>query len=144
MKTKMLNGRAELTLATINLFGAFSPYIPEIIQDYTAKSVFCYRHKGFAIRETEEGLCYYFPLHIERISMITPNDILHDVSPDAFGILMTLHCYEMCIQSDVQGLSNNAKNVALEHIEVLKKKREVLMQLALRMLSPDDILMFVK
>ena len=31
----MLNSRAELTQATINLFGSFAPYIPELIQDYT-------------------------------------------------------------------------------------------------------------
>ncbi|MDT7062742.1 hypothetical protein [Citrobacter braakii] len=145
MNTIMLNNRAELTQATINLFGSFSPYIPEIIQDYTAKYVFNYRYKGFAIREIENGLGYYFPLHIERISMITPIDRkLHDVSPDALGILMTLHCYGMCIQSDLQDLSDKNKALALEQIEGIKQKREILLQYALKTISPEDIVMLLK
>ncbi|EHK7650565.1 hypothetical protein IAH82_004490 [Escherichia coli] len=145
MNTIMLNSRVELTQATINLFGSFAPYIPEIIQDYTAKYVFNYRHKGFAIREIESGLSYYFPLHIERISMITPIEReLHDVSPDVLGILMMLHCYGMCIQSDMQDLSEKTKALALEQIEALKKKREMLLQYALKTLSPDDIVMLLK
>ncbi|EAN5886277.1 hypothetical protein E4Q46_25005 [Salmonella enterica] len=145
MNTIMLNNRAELTQATINLFSSFAPYIPEIIYDYTEKYVFNYRYKGFAIREIESGLSYYFPLHIERISMITPIEgKLHDVSPDVFGILMTLHCYGMCIQSDLQDLSDKAKAIALEQIEVIKQKRKMLLQYALNIFSPDDIVMLLK
>ncbi|EJJ0671684.1 hypothetical protein C3D80_20140 [Cronobacter sakazakii] len=145
MNTIMLNSRADLTQATINLFGSFAPYIPEIIQEYTANYVFCYRHKGFAIREIDNGQGYYFPLHIERISMITPVERkLHDVSPDALGIFMTLHCYAMCMQSDLQDLSDKAKAFALEQIEMIKKKRKMLLQHALKTLSPEDIVMFMK
>lgn len=145
MNTIMLNSRSELTHATINLFGSFALFIPEIIQDYTAKYIFNYRHEGFALREIESGLGYYLPLHKERISMITPIERkLHDVSPDVLGILMMLHCYEMCIQSDMQDLSDKAKALALEQIEGLKKKREILFKYALKTLSPDDIVMLLK
>lgn len=40
MNTIMLNSRAELTKATINLFGLFSQYIPEVVADYMAEYVF--------------------------------------------------------------------------------------------------------
>ena len=145
MKIIMLNNRDDLTNATINIFGSFAPYIPEIIQDYMANYVFCYRHKGFAIRETETGQSYFLPLHFERISMITPIERnLHDVSPDVLGILMTLHCYGMCIQSDLQELPDIAKAIALEQIEVLKQKRKMLLQYALKTISQDDIVMLLK
>ena len=145
MNTIMLNSRAELTQATINLFGSFSPYIPEIIQDYTAIYVFNFRYKGFAIREIENGPAYFYPLHIERISMITPIERkLHDVSPDALGILMTLHCYGACSKSDLQDLSQEAKAYALEQIEVIQQKRKILMDYALKTLAPDDVVMLLK
>ncbi|HDS3503821.1 TPA: hypothetical protein QIR73_004785 [Enterobacter cloacae] len=145
MNTIMLNSRAELTQATINLFGSFAPYIPELIQDYTANYVFNYRHKGFAIRELENGQGYFFPLHIERISMITPIDrLLHDVSPDVLGILLTLDCYSQCIHSDLQDLPESSKTYALEQIEVMKQKRKALFEYAKKMLSPDDYVMLMK
>ena len=145
MNTIMLNNSADLTQATIKLFGSFAPYIPEIIQEYVAEYVFNYRHKGFAIRETEEGQGYYLPLHIERISMITPIDRdLLDVSPDALGILMTLHCYSICAQSDLQDLSDIARIHALEQIEAIKDKRKLLLDYALKTLSPDVIVMLMK
>ena len=145
MNTIMLNSRAELTKATINLFGLFSQYIPEVVADYMAEYVFCYRHKGFAIREIENGQGYFLPLHMERISMIKPMERqLHDVSPDVLGILVTLHCYSICIQSDLQDLSENARIYALEQIEIIKKKRKLLMDHALKTLSPDDIVMLLK
>ncbi|EJL7720560.1 hypothetical protein ACNJ8R_004163 [Cronobacter sakazakii] len=145
MNTIMLNSRADLTQATINLFGSFAPYIPEIIHEYTANYVFCYRHKGFAIREIANGQGYYFPLHIERISMITPVERkLHDVSPDVLGILMTLHCYGKCIQSDLQDLSDKAKAFAQQQIEMIEQKRKMLLQHALKTFSSDDIAMLLK
>lgn len=145
MNTIMLNSKAELTQATIKLFGSFAPYIPVIIQDYMAEYVFRYRHKGFAIREIESGQGYYFPLHFERISMITPMERnLHDVSPDVLGILMTLHCYSICLRSDLQDLSDSAKTHALEQIKVMKDKRKILLNHALKTLSPDDIVMLLK
>lgn len=145
MNTIMLNSRAELTQATINLFGSFAPYIPELIQDYTENYVFNYRHKGFAIRELENGQGYFFPLHIERISMITPIDrLLHDVSPDVLGILLTLDCYSQCIHSDLQDLPESSKTYALEQIEVMKQKRKGLFEYAKKMLSPDDYVMLMK
>ncbi|ECC1439287.1 hypothetical protein FNU55_21090 [Salmonella enterica] len=145
MNTIMLDSTADLTQATIKLFGSFAPYIPEVIQDYVAEYVFNYRHKGFAIREINNDMAYYFPLHVKRISMITPIDRkLHDVSPDALGILMTLHCYGICIQSDLQDLSVKAQALAQEQIEVIKQKRKLLLQYALKTLSPDDIVMLLK
>ncbi|EJO8074358.1 antirestriction protein [Salmonella enterica] len=145
MNTIMLNSSADLTQATIKLFGSFAPYVPEVIQEYVAEYVFNYRHKGFAIREMENGQGYFLPLHIERISMITPIERnLHDVSPDALGILMTLHCYSICAQSDVQHLSDEAKSHAREQIEIIKNKRKILLNYALKTLSPDDIVMLLK
>lgn len=77
--------------------------------------------------------------------MITPMERqLHDVSPDVLGILVTLHCYSICIQSDLQDLSENARIYALEQIEIIKKKRKLLMDHALKTLSPDDIVMLLK
>jgi hypothetical protein len=141
----MLNSREELTQATINLFGSFAPYIPEMVLDYTGTYVFNYRHKGFAIRELDNGQGYFFPLHIERISMITPIDrYLHDVSPDVLGMLLTLDCYSKCIHSDLQDLPESSKIYALEQIEVMKQKRNILFEYAKKTLSPEDFVMMLK
>lgn len=141
MNTIMLNSRDDLTQATIKIFGAFAPDIPLVIHDYMATFVFGYRYKGFAIREIEDGHCYYLPLHIERISMITPIDYnLLDVSPDALGILLTLHCYSLCLNGNI----NQARAYALEHMDAMKQKRKYLFDYALRTLPSECLVMMLK
>ena len=77
--------------------------------------------------------------------MITPIDrLLHDVSPDVLGILLTLDCYSQCIHSDLQDLPESSKTYALEQIEVMKQKRKALFEYAKKMLSPDDYVMLMK
>ncbi|EBZ3089567.1 hypothetical protein D9Q61_21895 [Salmonella enterica subsp. enterica serovar Enteritidis] len=145
MNTKMLNSTEELTQATVALFGIFAPHIPMTVYNYMEEYVFAYRYKGFAIKEIEDGHEYFLPLHIERISMITPMDKnLLDVTPDALGVLLTLHCYSQCIKSDLSALSEENRVNASNQIAVFKEKRAYLLDYAINTFSPEYFVMLLK